>query len=94
MRKAFDVLDAVLRKVDLPQIVQSFKSLQFASRLVFASSSPTDLNVDDGVGRQTEHFQTVQVRDVLDVANLVRTKEQSDLSVLFGIKFFVKIGFS
>ena len=27
--EAFDALDAVLREVDLPQIVQSFKSLQF-----------------------------------------------------------------
>ena len=37
----------------------------------------TDLNVDDGVGGQTEHFQTVQMRDVLDVADLVRAEEQS-----------------
>ena len=75
MRKVFDVLDAVLREVDLPQIVQSFKSLQFC--LVSSNFSPTDLNVDDGVGRQTEHFQTVQMRDVFDVAELVRAKEQS-----------------
>ena len=59
MREAFDVLDAVLREVDLPQIVQSFKSLQFC--LVSFNSSLTDLNVDDGVGGQTEHFQIVQM---------------------------------
>ena len=39
--------------------------------------------MDDGVGGQTEHFQTVQMRDVLDVADLIRAKEQSVIRVVF-----------